>query len=121
MCRDAVGEKPFGNGLNQGVDKPKATDTVKVHYKGTLLSGKEFDSSYKRGQPAQFPLNRVIPGWTEGVQLMSVGSKIKLFVPPELGYGARGAPGFIPPNSLLIFEVDSRSTTTCARARRAAS
>jgi FKBP-type peptidyl-prolyl cis-trans isomerase FkpA/FKBP-type peptidyl-prolyl cis-trans isomerase FklB len=85
--------------------KPKATDTVKVNYKGTLLDGTVFDSSYDRGQPATFPLNRVIPGWTEGVQLMNVGSKYKFWVPPDLGYGSRDL-GQIPPNSVLVFEVE---------------
>lgn len=87
-------------------EHPSATDTVTVHYAGTLLDGTEFDSSYKRGQPISFALNRVIPGWTEGVQLMKPGAKYKLFIPPELGYGERGAPGVIPPNSALIFEVE---------------
>jgi len=86
--------------------KPVATDTVKVHYKGTLIDGTEFDSSYARGEPATFPLNRVIPGWTEGVQLMSVGSKYRLFVPSGLGYGERGAGPKIGPNAALIFEVE---------------
>ena len=87
-------------------DSPKATDTVSVHYRGTLINGTEFDSSHKRGKPAEFPLNGVIPGWTEGVQLMKVGSKFRFFVPPELAYGARGAGAIIGPNSTLIFEVE---------------
>jgi FKBP-type peptidyl-prolyl cis-trans isomerase FkpA/FKBP-type peptidyl-prolyl cis-trans isomerase FklB len=90
-----------GNGA-----KPKATDKVKVHYKGTLLDGTEFDSSYKRGQPISFPLNGVIPGWTEGVQLMNVGSTFKFVIPSELAYGAHGAGSKIGPNSTLIFEVE---------------
>jgi len=85
--------------------KPVATDTVKVHYRGTLLDGTEFDSSYARNEPISFGLNRVIPGWTEGVQLMSVGSKYMFYIAPELGYGAGGG-GPIPPNSTLIFEVE---------------
>jgi FKBP-type peptidyl-prolyl cis-trans isomerase FkpA len=84
---------------------PKASDTVKVHYRGTLQSGEEFDSSYKRGQPAAFPLTRVIPCWTEGVQKLKVGGKAKLVCPPELAYGNRNIPG-IPANSTLIFEVE---------------
>lgn len=85
---------------------PKSTDTVKVHYRGTLTNGKEFDSSYGRGQPATFPLNRVIPCWTEGVQTIKVGGKAKLVCPPNLAYGSRGVPGTIPPDSTLVFEVE---------------
>ncbi|MEM5430885.1 FKBP-type peptidyl-prolyl cis-trans isomerase [Cupriavidus oxalaticus] len=84
---------------------PKATDTVQVHYRGTLADGTEFDSSYKRGQPISFPLNRVIPCWTEGVQAMQVGGKAKLTCPASTAYGARGVPGTIPPNATLTFEV----------------
>ncbi|WP_446010152.1 FKBP-type peptidyl-prolyl cis-trans isomerase [Candidatus Electrothrix sp.] len=87
-------------------EKPSATDTVKVHYKGTLLDGTEFDSSYKRKEPATFKANQVIPGWTEALQLMSPGSKYTLYLPPELAYGDRGAPPAIEPGSLLIFEVE---------------
>jgi FKBP-type peptidyl-prolyl cis-trans isomerase FkpA len=86
---------------------PAATDVVRVHYKGTLPDGKEFDSSYKRGQPAEFPLNRVIKCWTEGVQKMKVGGKAQLVCPPDIAYGARGTPGGpIPPNATLHFEVE---------------
>ncbi|MBM3346233.1 MAG: FKBP-type peptidyl-prolyl cis-trans isomerase [Betaproteobacteria bacterium] len=85
---------------------PKPGDTVKVHYRGTLTDGKEFDSSYSRGQPASFALNRVIPCWTEGVQSIKVGGKAKLLCPPALAYGSRGVPGTIPPNSPLVFEVE---------------
>jgi FKBP-type peptidyl-prolyl cis-trans isomerase len=87
--------------------KPAATDVVTVNYRGTLIDGTEFDSSYGRGQPASFPLNRVIRAWTEGLQLMGEGSKWILYVPPDLGYGAQGAPGGkIPPQSALVFEVE---------------
>jgi FKBP-type peptidyl-prolyl cis-trans isomerase FklB len=86
--------------------KPAATDVVKVHYKGTLIDGTVFDSSYDRGEPAEFPLNRVIAGWTEGLQLMSVGSKYKLYIPYQLGYGERGAGQDIKPYSALIFDVE---------------
>ena len=85
---------------------PKASDTVRVHYHGTLADGKVFDSSVQRGQPAEFPLNRVIPCWTEGVQMMKVGGKAKLTCPPQIAYGARGAAGVIPPNATLTFEVE---------------
>jgi FKBP-type peptidyl-prolyl cis-trans isomerase FkpA len=86
--------------------QPKATDTVRVHYRGTFPDGREFDSSIKRGEPAEFPLNRVIPCWTEGVQKMKVGAKAKLTCPPQLAYGERGAGGAIPPNATLQFEVE---------------
>ncbi|NBW48861.1 MAG: FKBP-type peptidyl-prolyl cis-trans isomerase [Betaproteobacteria bacterium] len=85
---------------------PKATDKVTVHYKGTFPDGREFDSSYKRGQPIDFPLNGVIPCWIEGVQRMKTGGKAKLTCPPEIAYGARGAGGVIPPNATLVFEVE---------------
>jgi FKBP-type peptidyl-prolyl cis-trans isomerase len=85
--------------------KPSATDKVKVHYRGTLLNGEEFDSSYARGEPISFQLNQVIPGWTEGVQLMPVGSKFMFFIPPDLAYGAAGG-GPIGPNATLIFQVE---------------
>jgi FKBP-type peptidyl-prolyl cis-trans isomerase len=85
--------------------KPTATDKVTVHYRGTLLNGEEFDSSYSRNQPASFQLDQVIPGWTEGVQLMPVGSKFMFYIPPNLAYGPQGG-GPIGPNSTLIFEVE---------------
>ncbi|QBG35895.1 FKBP-type peptidyl-prolyl cis-trans isomerase [Litorilituus sediminis] len=90
-----------GNG-----EKPAATDTVKVHYKGTFLNGETFDSSYDRNEPAVFPLNRVIKGWTEGVQLMPVGSKYKFTIPSDLAYGPNGNPPRIPGNSVLEFEIE---------------
>ena len=87
--------------------QPVATDVVKVHYRGTLQDGTEFDSSHKRGQPAEFPLNRVIKCWTEGVQKMKVGGKAQLTCPPGIAYGERGTPGGpIPPNATLNFEVE---------------
>ena len=89
-----------GNGAT-----PKSSDTVTVNYRGTLIDGTEFDSSYKRGQPATFPVGGVIKGWTEALQLMKVGSKYQLFIPASLAYGEQGRPG-IPPNSALIFEVE---------------
>jgi FKBP-type peptidyl-prolyl cis-trans isomerase FkpA len=86
---------------------PKATDVVRVHYRGTFPDGREFDSSHKRGQPAEFPLNRVIRCWTEGVQRMKVGGKAALVCPPAIAYGERGTPGGpIPPNATLHFEVE---------------
>ena len=85
--------------------KPGENDTAKVHYKGTLIDGTEFDSSYKRDKPAEFPVKAVIPGWTEALQLMKKGGKWKLWIPSELAYGERGRPS-IPPNSVLIFEVE---------------
>jgi len=94
--------------LLEGTGKaPKATDTVTVHYEGTLTDGRVFDSSYERGEVISFPLNRVIPGWTEGLQLMQEGAKYKFFIPSELAYGSRGAPGsIIGPDSDLIFTVE---------------
>lgn len=100
------------SGLQYTVDRegtgkaPKATDTVEVHYRGTLINGQEFDSSYKRGQTIEFPLNGVIRGWTEGLQLMKEGGKNTLYIPAALGYGARGAGSAIPGDAALIFEVE---------------
>ena len=87
--------------------KPKAGDVVRVHYKGATLDGKTFDSSYDRGQPVVFPLDQVVPGWQEGLQLMPVGSKYKLWIPGNLGYGEKGTPGGpIGPNATLVFDVE---------------
>jgi len=128
----AVGDKGLkdgqaflaANGAKQGVQKtasglqyqvlkngagasPKATDVVRVHYHGTLIDGTVFDSSVDRKQPAEFPVNRVIPGWTEALQKMKVGDKWKLFIPSDLAYGPQGTPGGpIPPNAVLVFEVE---------------
>jgi FKBP-type peptidyl-prolyl cis-trans isomerase FklB len=105
------GVKATSSGLQYKVLKegsgaqPKSSDSVTVNYRGTLLDGTEFDSSYKRGQPATFPVGGVIKGWTEALQLMKVGSKYQLFIPANLAYGEQGRPG-IPPNSTLIFEVE---------------
>lgn len=93
--------------LVEGAGKsPKATDTVLVHYAGTLIDGTEFDSSYKRNEPIEFPLSGVIAGWTEGVQLMKEGAKFRFFIPSKLAYGTRGAGRDIGPNEALIFEVE---------------
>jgi peptidylprolyl isomerase len=89
-----------------GTVSPKATDTVRVHYHGTLLNGTVFDSSVQRGEPISFPLNRVIAGWTEGLQLMKVGDKFKFEIPPNLAYGDQSPAPTIPPNSTLVFEVE---------------
>lgn len=106
------GVKTLASGLQYKVikpgtgKKPKSTDTVTTHYRGTLIDGTEFDSSYNRGQPATFPVHGVIPGWTEALQLMEEGAKWQLFVPSKLGYGERGAGQEIGPNATLIFEVE---------------
>lgn len=106
------GVKTTASGLQYKIEKegtgalPADTSVVKVHYKGTLLDGTEFDSSYKRGEPAEFPVNRVIAGWTEALQLMPVGSKWTLYIPSDLAYGPRGTQGAIGPNETLIFEVE---------------
>jgi FKBP-type peptidyl-prolyl cis-trans isomerase FklB len=96
---------------------PKETDTVSVHYTGTLIDGTVFDSSVERNEPATFPLNGVIPGWTEGLQLMKVGSKYRFFIPSALAYGEQGAPPVIPPNSTLIFDVELLSIEAPAAAQ----
>jgi FKBP-type peptidyl-prolyl cis-trans isomerase FklB len=113
-CKKRPGVIELPNGLQYEVltagdpngMKPTKQDTVVVHYVGTLIDGTEFDNSIKRGEPAQFPLGGVIKGWTEILQLMTVGSKWKVYIPSELGYGERGAGGSIPPFSTLIFEID---------------
>ncbi|MDE6819996.1 MAG: FKBP-type peptidyl-prolyl cis-trans isomerase [Bacteroides acidifaciens] len=93
--------------INEGTGKkPQATDQVRCHYEGTLIDGTLFDSSIQRGEPAVFGVNQVIPGWVEALQLMSEGAKWKLYIPSELGYGARGAGEMIPPHSTLVFEVE---------------
>jgi FKBP-type peptidyl-prolyl cis-trans isomerase FklB len=104
--------KTLENGVQYLVEKegtgpmPKASDTVKVHYRGTLLDGTEFDSSFKRNEPAVFPVGGVIRGWTEALQKMKVGSKWKVFIPSDLAYGDQGQPPVIPPASVLIFEIE---------------
>jgi len=128
--KSAEGVKVTKSGLQYIIEKegngktPTTKDVVRVNYKGTLIDGKQFDSSYDRGEPAEFPLQGVIPGWSEGIQLVKTGGKIKLFVPPELAYGASGRPG-IAPNSVLIFEVElldivKPETTKAAQAKPAA-
>jgi FKBP-type peptidyl-prolyl cis-trans isomerase FkpA len=116
MTLDANAAAPITETLPSGVKithtvvgtgaNPKAKDTVKVHYRGTLENGKEFDSSYKRNEPISFPLQGVIKAWTEGVQKMKVGGKATLICPPETAYGSRGAGGVIPPNATLTFEIE---------------
>ncbi len=110
--KDKLGVLTTASGLQYEVltegtgAKPTAADSVTVHYVGTLLDGTVFDSSVARGQPATFPLGQVIPGWTEGVALMPTGSKYRFTIPPALGYGAAGAGGVIPPNAVLVFEIE---------------
>ena len=110
--KDKPGVKTTASGLQYEITTegtgpmPKATDNVKVHYTGTLIDGTKFDSSRDRGEPATFRLDEVIKGWTEGLQLLKVGSKAKLYIPPELAYGNRGAPPVIPPNATLTFDVE---------------
>ncbi len=112
IAENKITAKPTESGLifvetKKGNGKhPKVTDEVTVHYTGTLMDGTKFDSSLDRGEPAKFPLNQVIPGWTEGIQLMSKGSKCKLIIPSKIGYGPQGAGGKIPPFAPLVFEVE---------------
>jgi len=114
------GIKTTASGLQYKVIKdgsgaqPKSTDTVTVNYRGTLIDGTEFDSSYKRGQPATFPVGGVIKGWTEALQMMKAGSKYQLFIPPDLAYGEHSPSPTIPPNSALIFEVELMSVQSAA-------
>lgn len=109
--KTAEGVKTTASGLQYIVEaegtgrSPGPNDTVKAHYRGTLITGEQFDSSFDRGQPAEFPVDGVIRGWTEALQLMKVGGKVKLFIPPELGYGPSARPG-IPANSVLLFDVE---------------
>lgn len=98
-------------------NRPKANNTVMVNYKGTLINGEEFDSSYNRDVPATLALNRVIKGWSEGMQLMNVGSKFQFFIPPDLGYGERGAGINIPPHTMLIYEVELIEIKTTEHAK----
>lgn len=110
--KERTGVKTTVSGLQYEVLKdgtganPIATDTVAVHYEGRLIDGTVFDSSYQRGEPAVFRLDQVIPGWSEGVQLMKPGAKYRFTLPPELGYGAEGAPPVIPGNAVLVFDVE---------------
>ncbi len=123
--KTAEGVKSTASGLQYSVIKegdgaiPKKEDNVKCHYTGTLIDGTKFDSSVDRGQPAEFPVGGVIPGWTEALQMMKVGSKYKLFIPPELAYGPSGRPG-IPANSALIFEVELLDIVKAATPGKAA-
>ena len=104
--------KTTESGLQYKIEKegtgasPKATDQVKVHYRGTLVDGTEFDSSYKRGEPAEFPVNGVIKGWSEALQMMKPGAKWKVFIPSDLAYGEQGMPPAIPPGSVLVFDIE---------------
>jgi FKBP-type peptidyl-prolyl cis-trans isomerase FkpA len=110
--RSHEGVKTTASGLQYQVltagtgPRPQQSSLVTVHYKGTLLDGTEFDSSYRHGQPATFTLNQVIPGWTEGVQLMNVGSKYRFWIPSHLAYGPQGSPPDIPPDAVLVFEIE---------------